>query len=269
MTSRKPTHQPTHPKHTHVEAASLAPASAAATSATTPTSATPTALVTSIANGSNHGTKVDLQANYQALVSGLQTYYQPTDTFHMPDGTYTRDELITELSGFVSAAQPTKASNTQWRSDIQTERALAQKAQVLRTALKGIVTARFGAGAAAILQFGFALPKARTRSAETKAVAAVKSLATREARGTKGSVEKKKVKGNVNVQLVVSSGSGGGTSQGSAGASSGGASAAGAGAAVTSAAAGVTPTSAAASAAPAFPAPTSGSTANATNGAAH
>jgi hypothetical protein len=166
----------------------------------------------------------------------------------------------------VTTARARPASNTQWRSDIQTERALAQKVQVLRTALKGIVTARFGAGAAAILQFGFALPKARTRSAETKAVAAVKSLATREARGTKGSVQKKSVKGNVTVQLVVSSPSQ--PAAGTSGASSGGASAAGVGTAVTSAAAAATPASAAA-AAPASPAPTSAPSVNATNGAAH
>jgi hypothetical protein len=275
MTSRKPTHpQPAHEAKeapATPTAASPPPATAPATPAATPTPATPAtpALVTSVANGSNHGTKVDLQAVYQALVSGMQTYYQPTDTFHMPDGTYTRDELITQLNGFVAAAQATKASNAQWRSDIQSERTVEQKAKVLRTALKGIVTARFGVGAAAILKFGFALPKPRKPSAETKAVAALKAQATREARGTKGSVEKRKVKGNVNVQLVVSSGSGGGPSQptaGTAGASSGGASAGGT---VTSVAAAVTPASAAASAAPASPAPASGSAVAATNGAAH
>jgi hypothetical protein len=261
MTSRKPTH----PKPAHVEAASLAttpeasapPATASATAVTTSTSTTPSTLVTSVANGSNHGTKVDLQAQYQALISGLQTYYQPTDTFHVAGGAYTRDELITELDSFVAAAQATKASNTQWRSNVQSERAMEQKVKVVRAALKGIVTARFGAGAAAILQFGFPIPKPSKRSAETKAVAAVKSKATREARGTKGSVEKKKVKGNVNVQLVTSSGSGGGASPPAAGTAVNGA-----------AAAAVTPTSAAASTA-ASPAPVPGSAVAATNGAAH
>ena len=107
------------------------------------------------------------------------------------------------FNGFVTAAQTTKQSNAQWRADVEKERTVEQRVKVLRAGLKGVVTARFGASGAEILKFGYALPKARTTSAETKAVAAVKAKATRAARGTKGSVQKQSVKGNVAVQLVV------------------------------------------------------------------
>ncbi len=56
-----------------------------------PPPAAPPTLITSTANGSNHTTKVGLQASIQAVIFGLLTYYQPTDTFQMNGTTYTRD----------------------------------------------------------------------------------------------------------------------------------------------------------------------------------
>jgi hypothetical protein len=160
------------------------------------------ALITATANGT-HATKLDLQAQYQALIFGLYTYYEPDDEFKMTSGDYTRDELITEVQSFVTACQNTKASYQQWRANVQTERAMEANASEIRTGVKGITQARFGAQGAQNLQFGFSLPKPRTKSAETKAAAVVKGLATRKKRNTLGSVQKKDIKSNVSVALVV------------------------------------------------------------------
>jgi len=191
------------PPATPVATAPAAPATPATTPATTGS------LITSVANGSNHGTKVDLQAVYQAVVNGLLTFYQPTDIFQMAAGTFTRDQLIGEFQNFVAAAQATKASNQQWRADIQAERGLELHVRELRTGVAGITAARFGKNGAQNLQFGFELPKPRNKSAETKAVAVEKSRATRTERHTLGSVQKKDIKGNVNVALVVTPGTDG------------------------------------------------------------
>jgi hypothetical protein len=229
MTLRKTTHHPH--VESHVEAAPSPVAASPAPAAVTPplpaapppppqptqaaSASAPASppLVTTVANGSNHGRKVDVQAVYQAVVSGLLAYYQPTDSFHMPDGTYGRDSLIAVFNGFVTAAQATKQSNAEWRADIQKERVVEQRVKVLRAGLKGVVTARFGASGAEILKFGYALPKPRTTSTETKAVAAAKSKATREARGTMGKVQKQGIKGNVSAQLVVTDNGSAGTQQ--------------------------------------------------------
>jgi hypothetical protein len=189
-----------------VAAAPATPAPAAPASPPAPPTPNAASLITSTANGSNHGTKVDLQAVYQAVIYGLLTFYQATDVFQMAAGTFTRDELIAEFQTFVTAAQSTKTSNQQWRANIQTERGLELHVRELRTGVRGITTARFGAAGAQNLQFGFNLPKPRTKSAETKAVAVAKSAATRKERGTLGSVQKKDIKGNVNVALVVTPG---------------------------------------------------------------
>ncbi len=172
-----------------------------ATPATPP--ADPSTLITSTANGSNHTTKVGLQASIQAVIFGLLTYYQPGDTFQMNGDVYTRDELVAEFQSFVTAAQATKTSNQQWRANVQTERALALHVRSLRKGVEGVVNARFGPEGAQNLQFGFAMSKPRVKSAETKAIAVVKGQATREKRGTMTKAEKKAIKGDVNVALVV------------------------------------------------------------------
>jgi len=160
-----------------------------ATPAITPAPATPAVinsppppLVTGTANASNHGTKVDLQAMYQAVIAGLLAYYQPGDQFLMKAGTFTRDELVDQFQGFVAAAEKTKADNQVWRQDVQSERELQLTVQPLRAGVRGIVQARFGKGGAQLLQFGFPPAKPAVRTAASKLLAAQKAAATREAR---------------------------------------------------------------------------------------
>jgi hypothetical protein len=182
--------------------------------ATTPTSPTPaspaappsppptTTVVTGTANGSNHATKVDLQALYQAVIAGLLAFYAPTDTFLMKSGTFTRDELITQFQTFVVAIESTKASYQQWRGDIQAERALELVVAPLRVGVRGMAQARFGKDGVQLLQFGFTPAKVVQRTAESKVLAAARAKATRAARGTKGSKQKLEVQGTVTTVTI-------------------------------------------------------------------
>jgi hypothetical protein len=153
--------------------------------------------ITGTANGSNHSTKIDLQTAYQALITGLTTFYQSTDTFALKSGTLTRDAVIEQLQKFIDAAEATKASRTAWLSTVQAERAVEAQVHPIRVAIRGIVAARYGSDGTQLVQFGFTPSKHAKKSAVTKAQAAVKSKATRTARATKGSKQKKTVKGNV------------------------------------------------------------------------
>jgi hypothetical protein len=153
--------------------------------------------VTGTANGGNHGTKVDLQTQYQSVIAGLLTFYAATDTFLMKSGTYTRDQLIARIQSFVAALETTKGSYQQWRSDVQAERELEQAVAPLRAGVRGIVQTRFGKDGTQLLQFGFAPAKVATRTPATKVLAAAKGKATRALRGTKGSKQKSTVKATV------------------------------------------------------------------------
>jgi hypothetical protein len=147
--------------------------------------------------GATHSTKVDVEAQIQAVISGLLAFYQPTDTFLMPDGTYTRDQLIARFQAFVSAVERTKSDYQSWRTDVASEQALLIQVKPLRAGVRGIVQARFGKQGPQVLQFGFTPVKTPVRTAASKALAAQKAAATRKARGTVGKKAKAAIQGTV------------------------------------------------------------------------
>ena len=167
-----------------------------------PTPATVSPTVTGVANGSNHAKKVDLQALYQSVISGLLAFYAPTDTFLMKSGTYTRDDLVTKFQTFVAAIEATKSSNQQWRQDIQAERSLELEVQPLRVGVRAVAQTRFGKDGTQLLQFGFQPAKVTARTPASKVLAAAKAKATRTARGTLGKKEKAKLQGTVTTVTV-------------------------------------------------------------------
>jgi hypothetical protein len=157
----------------------------------------PTSPVTGVANGGNSGTKVELQTSYLTLIAGLQAFYQPDDEFLLEAGVMTRDQLIASFQVFVSAAEATKTSNQAWKADVQAERVAEQTVAPQRAGVKSVLIGRFGKSGTALTKFGFAPAKAGVKTPLVKTTAAVKAKATRTARGTKGSVQKKLITGNV------------------------------------------------------------------------
>jgi hypothetical protein len=109
----------------------------------------------------------------------------------------TRDQLIAAFQQFISDAETTKSSYQTWRDDVQAERASELTVAPLRDGLKAILVGRFGKFGTQLTKFGFEPAKMPVRSTVSKTAAAAKAKATRAARGTKGSAQKKLVKGNV------------------------------------------------------------------------
>jgi hypothetical protein len=171
--------------------------------------ATPTVPITATANGSNHGAKLDLQASYQALIVGLETYYQPNDVFRLRSGSFTRDELIAQFQQFLTLAEATKNAQHAWRDAVQLEREFEVQVRPLRLGVRSVVTARFGKDGTQLMKFGFTQGKQGKKSAATKAAAVVKTRATRAAHGIKGKKQRKAIK--VPVAPVAATGASGGT----------------------------------------------------------
>ena len=146
--------------------------------------------ITGVANDSNQGSKIELQTSYAAFVTGLQQFYEPNDQFVLPAGIMTRDEVIEQFQQFITAAENTKASNKAWRTDVQTGRTIELQVAPVRRGVRSIVTGKFGPGGAELLQFGIEPRKPTKKTAATKALAVEKMIATRTARGTKGSKQK-------------------------------------------------------------------------------
>ena len=105
-------------------------------------------------------------------------------------------------SDAIDAADTARAALKQ--AVVNEKTAHAKTATVL-AALRSYLLAYYGKQAVALLgDFGFNAPKStRTTDVATKAAAVVKSKATRAARGTKGSVEKQSVKGNLDTTALV------------------------------------------------------------------
>jgi hypothetical protein len=162
-----------------------------------PTADPATPAITRVANGSNKGTKVDLQAAYLSLIAGLLAYFQPGDLFALAAGVMTRDELIALFQQFVAAAEATKTSNAAWRSDVQAERAMELTVAPVRAGLKSILQGKFGKSGTQLLKFGITPLQAPVKTTAVKTAAVVKAKATRQARGTKGSKQKQAIVGNV------------------------------------------------------------------------
>jgi hypothetical protein len=221
-------------------AASATPPAAVA-AATTP--------VTSVANGGNRGTKIELQSAYLGLIAGLEANYQPDDVFELPMGNVTRDAIVAVLGSFVGAAEATKASNTAWRQDVQTERVAEQTATPVAAAVKAVLVSKYGRRSSKLLAYAIAPAKVPVVTPAARAAAAAKAAATRKARGTRGSVQKQGITGNVTGVVITpmtagpavpadGSSSGSGSSTGSTGNASNGSSGSnGAGAPGTTAAA--------------------------------
>jgi hypothetical protein len=192
---------------TQADTPPVAPAPAPAAAASPPVQPAPAAnppppLVTGGGNstsstGATRSTKVDVEAQIQAVIAGLLAFYQPTDTFLMPDGTYTRDQLIARFQAFVSAVEKTKSDYQIWRTDVAVEQVLLTQVKPLRAGVRGIVQARFGKQGPQVLQFGFTPVKTPVRTAASKALAAQKAAATRKARGTAGKKAKAAIHGTV------------------------------------------------------------------------
>ena len=109
----------------------------------------------------------------------------------------TRDQLIARFQQFVAAAEATKSSNAVWRSDVQAERAMELMVAPVRAGLKSILQGKFGKSGTQLLKFGITPLKVSPKTTAVKTAAVAKAQATRAARGTKGSVQKKEIVGNV------------------------------------------------------------------------
>lgn len=151
-------------------------------------------VITSVANNGNRGPKIDLQAAYSALANGLLANFQASDTFEIGGVKYTRDELVTDFNGFVTAAEDTKDKHREWLAAVQTERQVEAQVRPLRDGVHGLLAVKLGKSSPQLGQYGFTPERPRKKTAKSKANAVTKAAETRAARGTKGKKQRKQIK---------------------------------------------------------------------------
>jgi len=139
------------------------------------------------------------------LVAGVIKHY-PTGSQPLQVGgaTFTVTGLTELIQSFVSNREAVEVSRAALMAKVQAERAQAPSQLVVIHEFEKVVRSTFGNSADVLADFGLAPIKVRaTRTAEEKAVAAAKRVATRQARGTMSSKQKKDIKGSITAKLVV------------------------------------------------------------------
>ncbi len=137
--------------------------------------------------------KSDLLAAYTALKSGIQNEL-PDASFVVQGQTISRDDLLTKVQGRIDAANKTNAARTALHLCVEAEHEVDQGVKPIRAAIKQLVQSRYGKDSALLQKFGFTEDRRAKRSAQSKAQAADKARATREALGTKGKKQRKNAK---------------------------------------------------------------------------
>jgi hypothetical protein len=132
------------------------------------------------------------------LIAGTGKHLAGTTQVMLVGGSYTPAEVTTKLQRIVTLRSDVDAAKAAAKTKLAAEKADMPALRIFRDAYVAYVKAAFGNAPDALADFGLTPKKARTpATSEQKAAAAAKRKATRAARGTMGSKQKRNVKGNV------------------------------------------------------------------------
>lgn len=148
--------------------------------------------------------KANLTARNAKIMAGIQMHLATMNVIQLAGVSYTPASLIAVFQTDSNAIAAATQAHTQWQQTVATQNSTNKATQVVISALRSYLLANFGKTAVAILgDFGFAAPKTPgVKTAAAKAASVAKAKATRAARGTKGSVQKQSVKGNLDTTAL-------------------------------------------------------------------
>jgi hypothetical protein len=137
------------------------------------------------------------QAHDAQVIAGIEKHLQTVPSLPLLGSAYTPADLVKLVQSRLDAASTTTTTKANWHSTVVAEKALNAKLTPVLRALRQYVINVFGAASPVLADFGFAPSKLTTRTPEEKAAATAKAKATRAARHTMGTKQKKGVKGAV------------------------------------------------------------------------
>jgi hypothetical protein len=147
-------------------------------------------------------TKATLQQRVSSLIAGTQVHF-PTGQLTVGGVTYEPATLVQLLKSLGDAIAVADGAKAKWHDALKSLRDENAKVGPVVRAYQSYLVSSLGNAPSTLADFGLAPLKARAPlSVEKKTAAAVKRKATREARHTMGTQQRKTVKGNV-VDVVV------------------------------------------------------------------
>ena len=154
-------------------------------------------IITSTTSTSATRTKLSVETRDQTLVAGVLANLPDIQTFVLPSGTYSQDELVGAIRDRIAASEATKSSKNTFHASVQNERQAEAAFRPIRKGMQQYVASRYGADSVKMAEFGFTPVKARKTDVRTKVGALDKAAATRLARHTMGKKEKLAIHGAV------------------------------------------------------------------------
>ncbi len=145
----------------------------------------------------NQPNKNTAQALDKKAIQGVDKYLAKVKIVTVAGANYTPDELKAVLQDEIDAIEALDEVQAQMQQQVADTRAAKAKASVTRAGLRAHILGNYGAVAVQMLvDFGMSVPKAKgKKTAQVKADAVTKALATREARHTMGKKQKLAIKG--------------------------------------------------------------------------
>jgi hypothetical protein len=143
----------------------------------------------------NQGTVAALA---QSLSAGVTKHLGNVTSMTLAGSSYTPSQVTTKLAEVVSLRSDVDAAKATTKAKLAAEKAAMPALRTFMSALVTYIKAGYGSQPDVLADFGIQTPKARAPlTVEAKAAASAKRAATRAARNTMGSKQKKGVKGNV------------------------------------------------------------------------
>ena len=147
-------------------------------------------------------TKGQVTGLAKELIAGTAKHLASTTQVALLGGSFTPDQITGKLQLLVNLRSDVDASRATTKAKIASEAAQLPALRAFMSAFESFVKAAYGSSPDVLADFGMS-PKARTPlTVEAKAAAAAKRAATRAARHTLGTNQKKAIKGDVTGVLV-------------------------------------------------------------------
>jgi hypothetical protein len=142
-------------------------------------------------------TKATLEQRIRGLIAGTQKH-PPTGSLTVDGASYTAAALVQLLQSLADALSAVDAARALWQNALTKQRAVQTQVLPVIRGYSSLLLAANGNAPATLADYGLTPRKATTPlSTEARAAAIAKSTATREARHTMGTKQKKLVKGTV------------------------------------------------------------------------
>ncbi len=139
------------------------------------------------------------QAADQKMIDGFNKHASTITSLVIAGATYKTADILAIFQGRMATANTVETAKPPWQAAVKADKDERAKTKAFVSGVRQSLQVMFAGSVDMLADFGLKPRKPHVVSPDTKAAAALKAKATREARNTMGKVQKAKIKGNVTI----------------------------------------------------------------------